>query len=292
MRKLKRLMEVLLKILGRIPLMVMSLKDICKHGGYVSVDVGVIEYGELLKGKKILITGGSSGIGLCIAKKCIQLGADVVITGRSLEKLAVAATEISSPHLHFLEWDIADIALIEGKLQEVLGLVGGQLDVLINNAGMLSKRVFPNVSEVDWDAVYAVNSKGLFFLTQTLSKIWIDTPGLGTKKIINLSSQGGYVGATYPYRMTKWDIAGLTQGLGLKLAPFGILVNGIAPGIVGTNMQKNYVGQGDNRFCELNPLGRFALPEEIAELVAFLLSDAANFFVGQTFVCDGGYSLK
>lgn len=292
MRRLKRLMEVLLKILGRIPLMVMSLKDICKHGGYTSVNVGLIEYGELLKGKKILITGGSSGIGLCIAKKCIQLGADVVITGRSLEKLAVAATEISSPHLHFLEWDIADVGLIEGKLQEVLGLVGGQLDVLINNAGILSKRVFPNVSEVDWDAVYAVNSKGLFFLTQTLSKIWIDTPSLGTKKIINLSSQGGYVGATYPYRMTKWDIAGLTQGLGLKLAPFGILVNGIAPGIIGTNMQRNYVGQGDNKFCELNPLGRFALPEEIAELAAFILSDAANFFVGQTFVCDGGYSLK
>lgn len=272
--------------------MVMSLKDICKHGGYASVNVGMIEYGELLKGKKILITGGSSGIGLCIAKKCIQLGADVVITGRSFEKLSVAATEVSSPRLHLLEWDIAAIGGIEEKLQEALDLVGGQLDFLINNAGILSKTLFPNVSEADWDAVYAVNSKGLFFLTQTLSEIWINTPSLGTKKIINLSSQGGYVGATYPYRMTKWDIAGLTQGLGLKLAPYGILVNGIAPGIIATNMQRNYVGQGANKFCELNPLGRFALPEEIAELAVFLLSDAANFFVGQTFVCDGGYSLK
>jgi len=272
--------------------MVMSLRDVCKHGGYASVSIGLIEYGELLKGKKVLITGGSSGIGLCIAKKCIQLGADVVITGRSLEKLSVAAIEIDNSRLNFIEWDIAEIGVIEEKLQEVLDLVGGQLDILINNAGILSKKIFPNVSETDWDAVYAVNSKGLFFLTQALSKIWINTPGLGTKKIINLSSQGGYVGATYPYRMTKWDIAGLTQGLGLKLAPHGILVNGIAPGIVATKMQKNCVGQGDNKYCELNPLGRFALPEEIAELTAFLLSDAANFFVGQTFVCDGGYSLK
>ena len=292
MQKLKQLINLLLQLFKRVPLMAMSLGKVYKHGGYASVKVGIVKYDELLKGKKILITGGSSGIGLCIAKKCIQLGANVVITGRSLKKLSLAASEIDNSRLHFIEWNVADVGLIDEKLQEVMGMLGGQLDVLINNAGILSKKIFPNVSEADWDSVYAVNSKGLFFLTQTLSKIWINTPDSGIKKIINLSSQGGYVGATYHYRMTKWDIAGLTQGLGLKLAPYGILVNGIAPGIIATKMQQNFVAQGDNKFCELNPLGRFALPEEIAELAAYLLSDAANFFVGQTFVCDGGYSLK
>jgi len=292
MQSLKRLMKLFLKFLGRLPLIIRSLKEVCKHGGYASVNVGVIEYGELLKGKKILITGGSSGIGLCIAKKCIQLGAIVIITGRNIEKLSEAEVLIGSSRLYSLEWDITNIELIEEKLQEALGLVGGDLDVLINNAGILSQKMFPNVSEADWDAVYAVNSKGLFFLTQALSENWMKQPSAQNRKIINLSSQGGYVGATYPYRMTKWDIAGLTQGLGLKLAPYGILVNGVAPGIIATDMQKNYISQGDNKFCEFNPLGRFALPEEIAELMVFLLSDAANFFVGQTFVCDGGYTLK
>ena len=272
--------------------MVRSFIEVIRRGGYSTVNVGLIAYDELLKEKKILITGGNSGIGLCIAKKCIQLGADVVITGRSPERLSRAATEINSSRLHFLEWDVANVGIIEEKLKEVSDLVGGELDILINNAGILSRKVFPNVEENDWDDVYSVNSKGLFFLTQALSSAWVNAPSSGTKKIINVSSQGGYVGATYPYRMTKWDVAGLTQGLGLKLAPYGILVNGIAPGIIATKMQKNYVSQGDNRFCELNPLGRIALPEEIAELTAFLLSDAANFFVGQTFVCDGGYSLK
>lgn len=285
-------MVLLSKFLGRIPLMVRSFIEVIRRGGYSTVNVGLIAYDELLKEKKILITGGNSGIGLCIAKKCIQLGADVVITGRSPERLSRAATEINSSRLHFLEWDVANVGIIEEKLKEVSDLVGGELDILINNAGILSRKVFPNVEENDWDDVYSVNSKGLFFLTQALSSAWVNAPSSGTKKIINVSSQGGYVGATYPYRMTKWDVAGLTQGLGLKLAPYGILVNGIAPGIIATKMQKNYVSQGDNRFCELNPLGRIALPEEIAELTAFLLSDAANFFVGQTFVCDGGYSLK
>ena len=285
-------MVLLSKFLGRMPLMVRSFIEVIRRGGYSTVNVGLIAYDELLKEKKILITGGNSGIGLCIAKKCIQLGADVVITGRSLERLSRAATEINSPRLHFLEWDVANVGIIEEKLKEVSDLVGGELDMLINNAGILSRKVFPNVEEHDWDDVYSVNSKGLFFLTQALSSAWVNAPSSGTKKIINVCSQGGYVGATYPYRMTKWDVAGLTQGLGLKLAPYGILVNGIAPGIIATKMQQNYVSQGDNRFCELNPLGRIALPEEIAELTAFLLSDAANFFVGQTFVCDGGYSLK
>jgi 3-oxoacyl-[acyl-carrier protein] reductase len=292
MRKLRRLISLFLKFLGRIPLVLTSLRDLFKYGGYSTVNVGLVEYGELLKEKKILITGGSSGIGLCIAKKCIQLGADVVITGRNSKKISKAAEAINSPRLHFLEWDIAAVGEIEVKLQEALELAGGELDILINNAGILSREMFPNVTEADWDDVYTVNSKGLFFLTQAVSRVWMNTCVIKTKKIINISSQGGYVGATYPYRMTKWDIAGLTQGLGVKLAPYGILVNGIAPGIVVTNMQKNYVGQGENRFCEFNPLRRIALPEEIAEFAAFLMSDAGNFFVGQTFVCDGGFSLK
>lgn len=111
------------------------------------------------------------------------------------------------------------------------------------------------------------------------------------KKIILISSQGGFVGATYPYRLSKWDIVGLTEGLGKQVCKQGILVNGIAPGVVKTEMQQFSLNQGENTYCGQNPIGRVALPEEIAELAAFMISDACNFMVGQTIRVDGGYSL-
>ena len=84
----------------------------------------------------------------------------------------------------------------------------------------------------------------------------------------------------------------MTQGLAIKLAPYGIIVNGVAPGVIATEMQPDTLNHGDNVFSALNPIGRFALPEEIAELVVFLMSDTSNFIVGQTIVCDGGFSIK
>lgn len=112
------------------------------------------------------------------------------------------------------------------------------------------------------------------------------------RKIINISSQGGFVGATYPYRMSKWDIVGLTAGLGKEMAQHNIIVNGIAPGVVLTNMQQKFQDQGDNVFCNQNPMQRFAYPEEIAELAIFMISDVSNFITGQTILCDGGFTLK
>lgn len=112
------------------------------------------------------------------------------------------------------------------------------------------------------------------------------------RKIINISSQGGFVGATYPYRMSKWDIVGLTEGLSKVMASHNVIVNGIAPGIVRTEMQQRYMEQKDNVYCNQTPMQRFAYPEEIAELAIFLMSDRSNFITGQTIICDGGFTLK
>ena len=100
------------------------------------------------------------------------------------------------------------------------------------------------------------------------------------------------MGATYPYRMTKWDIRGLTRGLGAKMAPYGVIVNGIAPGVVKTDMQDFSLKQGDNVYCNQNILERVSLPEEIAELAAYMISDACTFMIGQTILIDGGASLN
>ncbi|MFZ4455570.1 MAG: SDR family NAD(P)-dependent oxidoreductase [Bacteroidales bacterium] len=268
------------------------INNINQFGGYTTVNISTINHGEILKGRNILITGGSTGIGLSIAKKCISEGATVVITGRDQEKLKKAKLEINSSLLKTIVWDVSQINQQKDKIQEIEKLICGNIDILVNNAGVLSGENFPNVTEDVWDNVYNVNSKGLFFLTQLLCEKWMENKNLVYKKIINISSQGGFVGATYPYRMTKWDVAGLTQGLGIKMAPYGIIVNGIAPGVIATNMQPNCLEQGENVFYLHNPVRRFALPDEIAELAIFLMSDAGNFIVGQTIVSDGGFSVK
>lgn len=284
-------MSIISKI-RRIPLLIRSLRKIYKYGGYMTVNISSINYGEILKGKKILITGGGTGIGFSIAKRCLQEGATVVITGRNENKLIDAQKKLNSHSLKILVWDISLIKEIDTKIEIVEELLEGEIDFLINNAGVLDDNHFPNVKEEIWDKVYSTNSKGLFFLTQSLAKKWMSFDKHSLKKTINISSQGGFIGATYPYRMTKWDVAGLTQGLGLKLAPYGIIVNGIAPGVVKTGMQPSCESQKDNIFYPHNPIERFALPDEIAELAIYLLSDAANFIVAQTIVCDGGYSSK
>ena len=289
---MKKIIRRVKQVLSRIPLIFKSIRNILKYGGYSTVNISNINYGEILKGKRVLITGGSSGIGLSIAKKCLQEGATVIITGRTENKLEQIKNEINNPLLKILEWDISQISQIEEKLQKAKLLLDGEIDILVNNAGIVNGITFPDVAEEIWDKIYATNSKGLFFLTQAVCGQWMKEKKRMHKKVINISSQGGFVGATYPYRMTKWDIAGLTQGLGIKLAPYGIIVNGIAPGLTATNAVSYFLKQKENVYCPQNPIERFALPEEIAELSVFLMSDAVNFIVGQTIVCDGGYSLK
>ena len=108
-----------------------------------------------------------------------------------------------------------------------------------------------------------------------------------------MSSMRGVLGCfDGPYGMSKWGVNGLTSGLGLKMAPHGIIVNGIAPGITDTAAISIDIDSSKNAYLKNVPVTRIGLPEEIAELALFLMSDAANYIVGQTIICDGGYSLK
>ena len=242
--------------------------------------------------KNIVITGGGSGIGFAIAKAALKQSANVVIAGRNFDKLFEAKKSLSTEHVFCLEWDISNISTAEQKILECEKILGAPIDILINNAGIQPQKFFPDVDEKEWNNVYATNSKGTFFVCEAICKRWIKEPAGGYRKIINLSSQGGFVGATYPYRMSKWDIRGLTEGLGFQMADYGILVNGIAPGVVKTKMQEFSMKQGSNVYCNQNPLSRVALPEEIAELAVFMMSDSCNFMTGQTILVDGGFTLN
>lgn len=281
-----------LLILKRIKKACKSFFATLKYGGYNTVQIHEIEHKKMLSGKTILVTGAGSGIGLAISKKCLDCGAKVIMTGRNEEKLKSALQELCSDQASYIVWDISDVAHMSEKLEECIDNYG-DIDVLVNNAGIQPKEFFPNVTEKEWDAIYNVNSKGTFFITEELCKRWMDNSDYSKlRKIINIDSQGGFLGATYPYRMTKWDIRGLTRGLGAKMAPYGVAVNGIAPGVVRTDMQNFSLRQGDNLYCNQNILERVCLPEEIAELAAYMISDACTFMIGQTILIDGGASLN
>ena len=261
-------------------------------GGITTVNLFYPMYGEILKGKNVLITGGGSGIGLAIAKKCAACGAHILITGRNIKKLELAVKEIGKEHCSSIIWDISSVENIEHKLDECRTILGGDISVLVNNAGIPPTKFWGNVDEDEWNNIYSINLKGMFFLSQAIVKRWKQNPQSNYRKILNISSQGGFVGAIYPYRMAKWDIRGLTEGLGKTLIKDNIIVNGIAPGVVKTSMQNFSLQQGDNLYTNQNPIERVILPEEIAELAIYLISDVSNAIVGQTIVCDGGYTLK
>lgn len=283
------------KIKEAIHLLLTSIhyaKECSKHGGIEKVNIAFLNNNELLNGKSVLITGGGSGIGFAIAERCISSGGKVVITGRNEEKLKAALDKLKSANAHYIIWDISKVDEIEDHLENARRALGGDIDILINNAGVAPSKFWGNTDEDEWNKIYSINLKGCFFLTQQIVKVWNSSNVSGYKKIINISSQGGFVGATYPYRMVKWDIRGFTEGLGKTLISDKIIVNGIAPGVVKTGMQEFSLHQGDNLYTYQNPVHRVCLPEEIAELALFLMSDRSNFIIGQTIICDGGYTLK
>lgn len=277
-----------------------KLRDACKGmfngykwGGVTHVTITPINYGTRFSADDtILVSGGSKGIGLCIAKKLLSEGATVIITGRNLTALNLVSSQLNNKNLHVFEMDISAHDSIEKMLREMEEKVGKGITALINNAGVYDGTSFPNCTEKDITKVFMTNASGTLLMSQAIIKRWLQDDSQRMRKIINISSQGGFVGANNAYRMTKWGIRGLTEYLGHTYAPHGIVVNGVAPGIVMTDMQPQFQKQGDNYYTQLNPQHRIALPEEIAEIVAFLLTDAANTIVGQTICCDCGYSLK
>jgi NAD(P)-dependent dehydrogenase (short-subunit alcohol dehydrogenase family) len=258
-----------------------------QDGGVVNVNISQVNYNKILEGKRVLVTGGSSGIGYAIAKKCLEEGARVVITGRDIQKLNKVSKKFDSNHLLVLEWDISDSKLARKKIEEIDHILGG-LDIVFNNAGVYNHKSFLEIEEEDWDTTLDINAKGLFFVCQTVSEYFIKKNKGG--KIINIASNRGILGAEGPYGMSKWGVIGLTKGLGRDLISKGIIVNGIAPGITATNI--NGIKIEENAFSGEPRNKRVALPEEIAELALFLASDAANNIVGEVIVCDGGTSLN
>lgn len=256
-----------------------------RQGGVVYVNVAQVNHNEILRDKKVLITGGSSGIGYAIAKKFVSEGTKVVITGRDIDKLRVAVDSMNSDKVFCLEWDVSDVSIVKQKVAQTQELLGG-IDIVVNNAGVYTQTTFEKIDEKIWDSVMDTNIKGLFFICQAVSMHYENINKQRGGKIINISSIRGTQGDCTPYGISKWGVNGLTRGLARDLIIKNIIVNAIAPGITATNI--NGVDVLKNAFSNEPRNKRIGLPEEIAELALFLASDASNNIVGQIIPCDGG----
>lgn len=234
---------------------------------------------NLLFGKHALITGGNSGIGYAIAKKMLESGAKVTILGRNKEKTERAAKELGCSFL------IEDVSLTQQLISDLLVfLKEHNVDILVNSAGVLDKEPWLEKTPEGFDKVMNTNLKAVYFLCQTLANDMIKKNIKG--HILNISSSSSQRPSWGPYQLSKRALNGMTLGFAQRLAPQGIIVNGIAPGVTATPMM-NAVLDSDN-LSYPNPLRRASTPEEIANLAVFLASDLGNSVVGDTVMMTGG----
>lgn len=239
-----------------------------------------------LKGKKALITGAGRGIGKAIALAFAKEGANLALTARSMDSLkqVYEETKALDVKVYPMDWEMLDVPGIEKKLEGVKNALNG-LDIVVNNAGVTSLiKDDPNRSptaEENFDFVMDINLKALFFMCQGAAKILKESGG---GVIINLSSDAGLRGATEQYGISKWGVTGFTQGFARQVAPDGIRVNAIAPGPVATRLMN--CEDGIPKESEEYPLGRFSLPEEVADVAVFLASDESRAIFGNSIVIN------
>ena len=237
-----------------------------------------------IAGRVALITGGSGDIGRAIVRRFLTLGAHVALGDllpdeRVVEELAAEGRVLA------VQLDVTKRESAEAAVQRTVEHYG-KLDVLVNNAGIADRHHISEMTDEAWDRVLDVNLRGAFLMTRAaLSHMMPQRRGW----IVNVASVGGKSGATDAnYVASKAGLIGLTKAVARDVAPYGIYVNAVAPGLVDTTMVRAMEPDRRQRMLDNTPLGRLATPEEVANVVAFLASPLASFIVGATIDVNGG----
>jgi len=238
--------------------------------------------------KVSIVTGASQGIGAAIARSLAANGAEVVLVDIQEDKLEEVRDMIKQEggSAAVYRGDVTN----SGQIQELVEKIiqnHKKVDHLVNNAGITRDTLFMRMKEEEWDAVLTVNLKGVFNVTKALIRHMIANR---YGRIVNISSVVGLMGnvGQTNYAASKAGVIGFTKALAREVASRGITVNAIAPGYVSTPMTDDLPESVKKAFLDLIPMRRFALPEEIAHTVKFLLSDEAAYITGQVINVNGG----
>ena len=239
-----------------------------------------------LTGRVCIVTGGAQGIGEACVRRFAREGALVVIADIDDAKGKPLAGELRASYVHC---DVGDKAQVDALVRHAVAL-HGRIDVLVSNAGIFKAADFLDVTEADFDAVLRVNLKGSFLVGQAVAREMAKTGG---GAIVNMSSVNGAVAIPNiaSYNVSKGGINQLTRVMALALADIGIRVNAVAPGTIATDLAARAVLTSDEakqKIMSRTPLKRLGTPGEIADVVAFLASDATSYMTGEIVVVDGG----
>ena len=242
-----------------------------------------------LKGKTAIITGSSRGIGKAIAFKLGKMGASIVLNGSSAsEALNKAEEELKEAGINVIS-TVGDVRKLEDveAMFKVAQEAFGKADILVNNAGITRDKLIMRMSEGDWDDVLDINLKGAFLCTKVASKTMMKQK---SGKIINITSVIGVMGnpSQTNYAASKAGLIGFTKATAKELASRGINCNAVAPGLIATEMTDVLPENVKENYLNSIPQKRYGTPEDVANVVGFLVSEEANYITGQVIHIDGG----
>lgn len=236
-----------------------------------------------------VVTGGSRGIGRAISLELAGAGARVVLTcQRDVKRAEATADEIrrGGGQATALVMDVLEPDAVKAMAERVATDFGGA-DILVNNAGVIKDALFPFMKEEDWDYVVDVDLKGAFRVTKALIRGMLHKGWGRIVNVVSVSGISGHAGQAN-YSAAKGGLIAMTKALALELAPRGITVNAVAPGLVDTEIIAHLKDEARKEFLGRIPMARFGAPEEIAAVVGFLASEKASYVTGQVWRADGG----
>jgi NAD(P)-dependent dehydrogenase (short-subunit alcohol dehydrogenase family) len=247
-------------------------------------DTTAIRYG--LQGRVCIVTGAAQGIGAACARRFAREGAQLIVADVADTPGRALATELGALYVHC---DVGDKTQVDALIAQTVAAYG-RIDVLVSNAGIFKAADFLDVSEADFDAVLRVNLKGAFLMGQAAARIMAQA---GRGAIVNMSSVNGVLAipSIASYNVSKGGINQLTRAMALALVDQGIRVNAVAPGTIATELAAQAVltsEEARKRILSRTPMKRLGEPEEIAEAVAWLASDASSYITGEILTVDGG----